>query len=378
MTAKDDMTEMIERYLDGEMPSEEQQSFRDQMNNDPDLTREIDFQKELRAELKDFGAIEALTSQLDDFHAEMNSPEEEKEERSSDSKSGGGRVVPMRVMYGMVSVAAAIAVLISVGTMQFLTTMEGDVASPENPYEELVGPAHDIAPAATSMGAEEVGEGTDVMEDDVPPVGKEVFATTFVISESGYLVTNYHAVDMAQEIFVEVVDDSTINYRATVIARDSDLDIALLKITDERFEKFDRLPFMFGKKGAKLGEDVYTLGYPREDIVYGSGDISAVSGFQGDTLEYQVSVPVNPGNSGGPLLNKRGEVVGIVTARNTQEDGAAYATKAEYFVEFVNSLEEQLEEEPIKLSRRNSIKNKRRPDQIGVLENFVLRLTVRR
>lgn len=372
MTSKEDRSEMIERYLDGDLTADEQKDFRDQMNSDSDLSREVGFHKELREGLKEFGELEAIRADLDMFHSEMESAAEEAE----DNKPRGGKVVSMRVLYRAVAVAAAIAALISVGTV---TLFNGDDTSTTEAiaYNQM-NDVYLASPSETSAAEEtEDIDAEGIADAQLPHTFKVGAATTFVISENGYLVTNFHSVNGAREIFVEVLRDSMTNFRAEVVATDEELDVAVLKITDERFEKFERLPFMFGKKGAKLGQDVYTLGFPRKDIVYGNGSISAMTGYHGDTAAYQVSVPLNPGNSGGPLLNTKGEVVGIITARNEEETAAAYATKAEHFIEYIETLEEKFEEEPIKLSRRNSLYKKRRPDQIEKLKDFVLRVKVK-
>jgi serine protease Do len=380
MSTNNDMTEMIERYLDGDLSPEESQAFRDQLNGDPDLKREVDLHKELHTELKTFGDLEGVRLAMDDFHTEMVAVEETSTEVVEAPK---GKIVSIGMLYRAVGIAASIAVVVSVGMMQLFQADEGKdgASSPVETMNHVTEAAPDLVQSSTIGASDESirTAGLGLNQETVPGSGKLGEATTFVISENGYLVTNYHVVDMAREIYVEVMGDSMTNFRAIVVARDRDLDLAVLKINDDRFEKFERLPFMFGKKGALLGEKVYTLGYPKEDIVFGDGAVSALTGFKGDTVEYQVSVPLNPGNSGGPLINERGEVVGIMTARNNEENGASYATKSQYFVDFVNSLEGQLEEEPITLSRRNKLYRYRkvRPTQVEMLKDFVLRVKVK-
>jgi len=76
---------------------------------------------------------------------------------------------------------------------------------------------------------------------------------------------------------------------------------------------------------ADIGDDVFTLGFPISDILgkevkYSEGVINSLSGIQGDATFFQISVPIQPGNSGGPLVNQAGDVVGIVTATAAVEE----------------------------------------------------------
>ena len=92
-------------------------------------------------------------------------------------------------------------------------------------------------------------------------------------------------------------------------------DLALLRIP---YQTKNYLTFA-NPGSADIGDQVFTLGYPVSDILgkevkYTDGSISSLSGLQGDATFFQISVPVQPGNSGGPLVNQDGNVVGVVTA----------------------------------------------------------------
>ncbi|RZK28711.1 MAG: serine protease, partial [Hymenobacter sp.] len=130
--------------------------------------------------------------------------------------------------------------------------------------------------------------------------------TGFALTSEGYLVTSAHVIQGADSLLVEGHDHQ--RYHAETVYSDIKHDLAILRIKDHKFNGFGRLPYTFKGGQADLGERVYTLGYPREDVVYGEGALSARSGFEGDTAFYQVSIPLNPGNSGGPLLDAQGNL----------------------------------------------------------------------
>jgi len=129
----------------------------------------------------------------------------------------------------------------------------------------------------------------------------------------GYVVTNYHVVREHDKITLILTDGKEIP--ATIFARDKVNDIALLKVSNS-----DELPAALPLSGTNpgAGAKVFTLGYPLVSILgtkpkFTDGVISSLSGFQDDPRTYQITVPLQAGNSGGPLINQNGEVVGIVT-----------------------------------------------------------------
>src|SRR5690606_18237887 len=134
-------------------------------------------------------------------------------------------------------------------------------------------------------------------------------ATGFLLSNKGYVVTNYHVVADADS--VQLQNSQGQSFSANIVYTDEKSDLAILKIADPNYLPNRSIPYVFRDKAADLGEDVFTLGYPRDEAVYGQGYLSSKSGYSGDTSAYQISIPLNPGNSGGPLLDSRGNVIGI-------------------------------------------------------------------
>ncbi len=129
----------------------------------------------------------------------------------------------------------------------------------------------------------------------------------FFISNDGYILTNNHVVDEAKEILVTLTDSR--EFKARVIGTDERTDIALLKI-----EAKEVIPLVIGDpKTLKKGQWVLAIGSPFGlDATVTSGIISAIGRDTGDYLPFiQTDVAVNPGNSGGPLLNLNGEVIGV-------------------------------------------------------------------
>ena len=194
--------------------------------------------------------------------------------------------------------------------------------------------------------------------------------TGFALTSEGYLVTSYHVIQGADSLLVEGRNHQ--RFHAEPVFSDVKHDLAILRITDKRFNGFGRLPYAIKSGQADLGERVFTLGYPREDVVYGEGSLSSRSGFEGDTAFYQVSIPVNPGNSGGPLLDERGNLIGVVSGRQNDAQSAAFATKSSYLVRLVDSLAASSKANaPYHLPRYSQLAGTSRPQQLKKLQDYV-------
>lgn len=149
------------------------------------------------------------------------------------------------------------------------------------------------------------------------PVNRGV-GSGFILSADGYVLTNAHVVDGADEVFVTLTDKR--EFKAKVLGADTRTDVAVLKIEG------DKLPFLLMGDSDKIraGEWVIAIGSPfnLENTVT-AGIISAKARDTGEYLPLiQSDVAVNPGNSGGPLINMRGEVIGINSQIATLSGGS--------------------------------------------------------
>jgi S1-C subfamily serine protease len=135
----------------------------------------------------------------------------------------------------------------------------------------------------------------------------------FFITKDGYLLTNFHVVKDAEHVKIKYKGDTL---DAKVVETDTLDDLAVLKVDGRTFPAIAISP----KDSVSLGQEVFTIGFPNIQMQglepkYTDGKISSLAGMEDDETEYQISVPVQPGNSGGPLCDVNGQVVGIVVAR---------------------------------------------------------------
>ena len=133
--------------------------------------------------------------------------------------------------------------------------------------------------------------------------------SSFVISQSGHLLSNRHVVDGCTELRAG-------GYKIKIIAEDSNNDLALLKLD----QSVNTIASFREGRGARIGDKVVAAGFPLRGLL-GSGlnvtfgNVSSLSGTGNDSRMLQISAPVNPGNSGGPLIDDSGHIVGIVTSK---------------------------------------------------------------
>ena len=146
----------------------------------------------------------------------------------------------------------------------------------------------------------------------LPDARVDGFGSGFIVTKDGYILTNRHVVDRARRVKVRTEDGVL---PAQVVAKDSHSDLALIKV-DGSFVPAT----LAADETARLGQTVFTVGFPMPEVQGFSpkvtkGVISSLNGVQDDVHTYQIDAAVQPGNSGGPLADERGNVVGVVVAR---------------------------------------------------------------
>lgn len=195
--------------------------------------------------------------------------------------------------------------------------------------------------------------------------------TGFALSSNGFIATNYHVIENANSIKVRGIKGNfSIMYNAKVIKSDQSADLAVIQIDDPNFVDLGKVPYSVITSSTEVGEEVFALGYPLtntmgEEVKLTTGVISANSGFQGNQNQYQISVPIQPGNSGGPLFDKNGKVVGIVNAKHSDTDNVSYAIKARNLI----GLFYMIPDTPV--LDTNLMTGKTLPEKVRMAKNFV-------
>lgn len=145
------------------------------------------------------------------------------------------------------------------------------------------------------------------------PEDKISTGSGFFVDAQGRFITNHHVIDTCKNVVVKTPDGQI--RKASVKATDAANDMALIQVTGAEGHKFAPL-----RLGARLGEGIATFGYPHLDMLANTGNftlgnVTALAGVNDDSRFYQISAPVQSGNSGGPVLDNFGNVAGVVQSK---------------------------------------------------------------
>jgi S1-C subfamily serine protease/antitoxin component YwqK of YwqJK toxin-antitoxin module len=201
-----------------------------------------------------------------------------------------------------------------------------------------------------------------------------------LISENGYIITNEHVIDNANKIQVELTNEGVSKtYSAILVQKDKDNDLAILKINDEAFKPLPKLKYSFKESGAvEVGSSAFTIGFPLalsgmgKEAKYTDGKVSSKTGYNGSLSTFQTSIPVQPGNSGGPVFNNNGELMGLINASVSQTDNVSYAVKLNYIKNLIEAVGETSA-----LPNDKSIQNLLLEEKIKILSNYVTLIKIK-
>ncbi|MBX9892575.1 MAG: serine protease [Chitinophagaceae bacterium] len=354
------LLETIEKYLSGQMSAEEKRWFEDLRKKTPEIDQMVVEHNMFLHQMDFYADRTALKHTLQHAHQQLLNRGDINEGGTVSAK---GRVIQLWNKYRRVTAIAAsvgggIALLIS-GLVAYF--------SPVN-HSQIQQLSRDIA--VIKRNQQYQGNLINEVKGKIPADAKMVGGGTgFLIDPKGYLVTNAHVVRGTSAVVVNSKGDE---FKAVIAYTDAEKDIAILKIDDADFKAFRALPYGIRKQTADLGEEIFTLGYPRNEISYNLGYLSARTGFNGDSVSFQLQMSANPGSSGAPVLNKNGEVVGILSTRQATAEGVAFAVKSKNIYQLIDALKkDDTAFQKVKVATHSSLKGMNRTNQVKEMEDYV-------
>ncbi|MDE1193329.1 MAG: serine protease [Arachidicoccus sp.] len=349
------LTESIERYINGEMLPEEKAYFEQMRAQNPELNQMIAEHRSFTHTLSSFANNKSFKAALNDIHNRLV------EENVIPSKEDGLKITwwqRYRKITGIAACIAGLTALIISGVISFFTPNKIKIEQLSRQVNELQ--------KTQAFQSSKITEVTKMPKNAVVTSG----GSAFLIDGEGYLVTNAHVLKGSHAV---VANNDGHEFNTDIIFVDNTRDLAVLKITDKDYKPSRIIPYDIKGAEEDLGTDVFTLGYPTNDVTYNKGYISALKGFNGDTSTFSISLLANPGNSGGPVFNRNGDVIGILSTREANAQGVTFVIKSK---EVFKMLKQWRDTDSsaigrISVSNRNNLKGYNRVEQINKLSNYV-------
>jgi serine protease Do len=353
----------VERYIRGEMTPDERLYFEQLRKTNPEVDQLVVEHTLFLQQMNRFGEWKNFKQALHDTHIDLA----EQGKINSNKLMGKAKVVYLWKKYKRVTaIAASIAGITTLSILALVNSLTPRVKDPK--VQELV---HKVNVLQKNQKA---------LDDKINIVDKKnqqpiiltpvrYNGTGFLIDPKGLMITNAHVVKNSRNIFVQ--NNRGDQFRAFVVRLDVLRDVAIIKIDDDQFKSFTSLPYGIRKTGSDIAEPIFTLGFPRDEIVYGEGYLSAKTGYNGDTLSCQIAVAANPGNSGGPVFNHNGEVIGILSAKETETEGAVFAVQSKYIYQVLDELKKSSLYKNVKMPVKSGLSGLDKMQQVKKIQDFV-------
>lgn len=349
---------IIEDYLLGKLNAQETEAFEQLRRNDATVDHKVVSHKFFLETMGSFAAQLHLKEQLNQIHAEIDVAGLTNALRPHPS-----RVVQLwRKHRSAIAIAASFIVL----SLVSIYSIQHNTKQAER-YRQLSNQVN-IAIKTQNSLIRKINHNNTTSNKTT--VQNSFGGTGFAISTNGYILTNLHIINGADSLYVQ--NSKGESFKVKSVYTDPQNDIAILKISDKHFSNLSSIPYTIKRSTSSIGEMVYTLGYPKDDAVLGEGYVSSKNGFVGDTTQYQVAISVNPGNSGGPVLDNNGNLVGIISGKPDQTEGAAFAIKSKYILEAMRAIpQDSLGANKLTANKKSLLSGLKRTKQIEKIQDYV-------
>jgi serine protease Do len=352
--SNEQIQEWIERYSLGEMSVEEREHFEATLNESAELRRMYREHKAFVRLMNHKAAKDLVSSQLAQI----------KQEQSGLIKSINNNLrIHVNRYWKQASVAASVALLTCLGTIvatknYYRNAMNSEIVKLNRKVENNIRAVNKKVTALDST--------LDEIMPEQPSGNALAAGTCFALNNNGYALTNAHVIDKGTTPYIFTADN--IGHKAEVIAIDKELDVAVLRVITNNFKFSDKgsVPYNIGNYTSTMAQDVYTLGYPKNSVVYNRGYVSSQYGKDDDSSRYQLELPSSPGVSGSPVFDKKGNVIAIINSKESVGGGTTYALKSNKLKPYLDKIDS------LKLNNGNRIGGLDAQAQIKALEDFVL------
>ncbi|ANI88154.1 hypothetical protein A9P82_01800 [Arachidicoccus ginsenosidimutans] len=353
------LIESLERYVNGEMLPEEKQYFEQMRASNPEIDKML-------AEHKIFMQTLSSYAERKNFRQELNAVHNDLSVNGAicgaENETDGKTISLWQRYRKTTAIAACIA-----GVTALVISGLISLFSPNNNKIELLSNTTEQLQKNQAYLSSKIKEVTKMPADAVIKSG----GSAFLIDGNGFLITNAHVLKGSGAV---VVNHEGHEFSTSIMYVDEARDLAVLKITDKDYNPVKYLPYGIKTTEEDMGKNVFTFGYPSNDIAYNRGYISSLKGYEGDTSTISVSLLANPGNSGGPVFNESGDVIGVLGAREANTQGVTFVIKSKEIYRMLSDWRKTSDSAyDVKVTplRKNNNARANRTELIKKLENYV-------
>jgi serine protease Do len=355
--------DLFDDYLSGILSAEDRTSFENRLKTDATFANAFEEHQDLVTSLARQAERAELKNKLKAIHeAEFGNTKVISLNREGNFAARHGRTIAVAASTALIAVLSTVAVLSTGGYL--FKQQSNQITDLNRVVMELKASSDGIVEGITK----------NTKKTSYAPANLE--GSAFALNNKGYIITSFHMVSGADSIFIQnALTERTLT---KLILTDPKLDLAILKIENKELIKNWQVPFSLKEKTTDVGEKVFTLGYPRKEMVYGEGSLSSLSGYSNDTSMYQISIPVNPGNSGGPVLDENGAIIGVIRGKISGAEATGFAIKAHEILKSINSVEtDSIKQELlIQNTKKTSLRSLKRSEQVKRINPYVFNVLV--
>jgi len=354
--SENQLLEKIERYSNGEMSAAERKEFEAMRKADAGFDAKVMEHHFFAGLLKQYSERVELESRLNTIHQEIDVHNLKESLMAHPSWI----VRLWRNHHSKISVAASVTIFAAL-TIFYVTGKfdnHDNIQALKSKVDQL-----DKSNATLSESIKDIKSQKGKPDDRYSGTG-----TGFALTSDGIIATNYHVIENADSVYVQ--NEEGRSFKAEVLHTEPQHDLAILKIVDKSFTNLGAVPYSIKRSESPLGEQLFTYGYPDRTPTFRKGYLEAKTGYRRDSLHYQIDINILPGNSGSPLLDGKGNLVGITDAKETQIEGAHYAIKSKYLLDAINNIPEESLTKKITLSKKSSLPGLNDVDKLQKIKNF--------
>ncbi len=353
--------EIAESYLDGTMLPADVASVNARLKTDPTFAAEFNENINLINSLNSNGKQKRFRTMLTDIH---NKQLTEKPVKKTFALPA--------YFWRTAAVAAGVALITSIGTYSLFINSANKNASQYSTISREVEHLKNVQKRQQEQQNAIIDSIKKKNAPVIPTSEVRFTGTGFAITNDGYFATAYHVINYGKfdSVYIECNDDKY--YKAVLVNYNEKTDIAILKVEKKNF-KFAKseVPYAINNGKASLAAQIFTIGYPKDDMVYSEGYISAKNGYNGDAGQYTLALPAGHGQSGSPVLDANGNISGMLTAISGPEEANTYAANSNALIDVLEPIRANMH-----LPKNSKLAKLSREKQIEQLEAYTFSVKV--